>query len=197
LDGGEDGVGVESFGDLSVEFLDFVLGIVANGFFELLLAKFQFAFLDSGHALAGGGVAEAAKHGVDPAEGVHVVFDDGASECELKGELFKSSKGAGGEIRGAVRGEFEDLAGGLVVLRSVFKEVGRSGAAHEALESVFVDGLVELLGSALGSFAVAERFNHATELLELGAGEILKAIDVGLHGISELGLRLCFERRRS
>ena len=49
-DGGEYGVPPEGDGDLFVELLDFGVVIVVFGFFELLLAEFEFAFLDEGHA---------------------------------------------------------------------------------------------------------------------------------------------------
>ncbi len=182
---------IEDGADPFVEVSDFGVGVVRIGLFELLFAEFEFAFLNGGHALASGHTAEAAEHGGDFGEGVHVVFNQGTGEGELEGELFEGAHGAAGEVGLAVSGEFEDLAGGFVVLWRVFKELGRSAAPDETLESGFVDGLVEFLGGALDRFAVAEGFNENAELMELAGAEVFEAVDVGFHrGIAECGFRI-------
>ncbi len=99
----------------------------------------------------------------------------------MEGELFEDFDGAGGEVRFAVGGEFQDLQGGFVVFRAFVEELGGGSALDEALESGFVDGDVEFLRGAFGGLAVAEILDEGAELLELAAVEGFEAIDVGLH----------------
>ena len=171
----------EGDGDFFVQFLDLGIGILVGGFLELLLAEFEFAFLDGGHAFAGGDVAETAEHRADFGEGVHVFVHGGTGKGELEREFFEGADGAGGEVGLAIGGELEDLARGFLRLGFIVEEFGGGGAAHEALESGFVDLLVEFLGGALSGFAVAKGFDEYAELLELTGVEVFEAIDVGLH----------------
>jgi len=182
-DGGEDGVLAEDDGDLVVEVAEAGFGVVFGGgvALELLLAEFEFGFLDGGHAFADGGIPVAAEHGGDFVEGVHVFVHGGTGEGELEREFFKDFDGAGGEVRFAVGGEFEDLQGDFVIFGALVEELGRSSALDEALEGGFVDGDVEFLGGALGGLAVAEVFDEGAELLELAAVEGFEATNIWFH----------------
>jgi len=90
-------MGIEGVGDFLVQVPDFRVGVAVVGLVELLLAEFEFAFLDSGHALANGVGFVFVEPAGDVAEGfvtVGIVVVEG--EFELL--AFEDADGGAGEV---------------------------------------------------------------------------------------------------
>jgi hypothetical protein len=149
---------------------------------EFLAAELEFLFLDFGEPFADGGVAMAEEHGADLLEGFHVFGAVGAGKGEFESGLFEDMDCGFGELGLAGGGELEDLSGGFLGVGGVVEEIFGGGTVGKALNGVFINGALELLGGKPGGFAVGKFVEPLVDLVEVCFGETGEFGKVEFHG---------------
>ena len=164
-------MGIEGVGDFLVQVTDFRVGVAVVELVELLLAEFEFAFLDSGHALTNGVGFVFVEPASDVAEGfvtVGIVVVEG--EFELL--AFEDADGGAREVGFASGGSIDEFGAGGGGFRSVIDAGEDFAALFEAVEVGARDLDIELVFEQFGDFGKGDpREEPIGEFLALVLGE--------------------------